>query len=66
VDEAANLGPEVVPTYYNECKTLAPNSEDVFYYSARFFDNLLGKNYEESDLDTRGDVVSHIIMQYAR
>ena len=32
VDEAANLGPEAVPTYYNEAKTIMTHSEDVFYY----------------------------------
>lgn len=37
-----------------------------YVFSARFFDNLIGKNYEESDLDVRGEIISHIIMQYAR
>ena len=66
VDEAANLGPEIVPTYYNEAKTILSHSEDVFYHSARFFDKIIGKNYEESELDVRGDIVCHIMMQYVR
>ena len=35
-------------------------------FSARFFDKVIGKNYEESDLDVRGDIVFHVINQYVR
>ena len=66
VDDAATKEPDAIPSYYNEAKALAPDSEDVFYYSAMFFDKVIGKNYKTSDLDSHGDVVSHIIMQYAR
>lgn len=53
---------EEVTTYYNEAKTLA-SSEDAFYSAATFFDKILGKNYDETDLDKRGDLIYHIISQ---
>ena len=66
VDEAATLCPEIIPSIYNEAKTIRSNTEDPFYYSARFFDKIIGKNYEESELDGRGEIIFHIISQYVR
>ena len=66
VDDAANLGPEVIPSYYNEAKVLQQRSEDVFVYIARYFEKFIGKNYKESDLDGFGDIIKFIISNYAR
>ena len=66
VDEAATLGPNAVAGCYNEAKVLLRQNEDVHYYSARFFDKSIGKNYEASDLDAKGDIIAHIITQYCR
>merc|ERR550534_3478618 len=66
VDEAATLCPEIIPSIYNEAKTIRSNTEDPFYFSARFFDKIIGKNYEESELDGRGEIIFHVISQYVR
>ena len=66
VDQAATMCPEDVPRYYNEAKSIQTNAEDPLYYSGRYFDKIIGKNYEESELDGHGDIISHIITQYAR
>ena len=66
VDEAATLGPNPVAACYNEAKLLLRQNEDVHCYSARFFDKSIGKNYEASDLDAKGDIIAHIITQYCR
>jgi len=62
VDRLSLVEAEEVTTYYNEAKLITAN-EDSFYSSASFFDKILGKNYEESELDKRGDLILHIISQ---
>ena len=66
MDEAAILCPEEVPNIYNDAKKLQQTHEDPLYYSGRFFDKIIGKNYEEKELDGQGDIVYHIISQYVR
>ena len=58
--------PEEVPNIYNDAKKLQQTHEDPLYYSGRFFDKIIGKNYEEKELDGQGDIVYHIISQYVR
>ena len=66
VDEAANLDPNNCALLYNDAKILLKQNEDVHYFSARFFDKTIGKNYEAADLDAKGDIIAHIITQYCR
>ncbi len=66
VDEAANLEAEYVPALYVEARSLATASEEVYYHSANFYDKVIGKNYKESDLDMRGDIIYHIMGLYGR
>ena len=66
VDEAATLCPEIIPSIYNEARTIQGNTEDALYHSGRFFDKIIGKNYQETELDGRGDIIYHIVNQYLR
>ena len=66
VDEASNFDADMVQSLYNEARILAPQQEDIYYSIGKFFDKIIGKNYKEADLDTRGEIVFHIISQYAR
>ena len=64
VDEAASFEPAIIIKYYEEARSMSKASEDANYASATFFDKIIGKNYEPSDLDTRGTVVRYIIQLY--
>ncbi len=73
VDEAANLEAESVPQLYNDARAMAARgggfpgvSAEVLHHSAQFYDKIIGKNYKESDLDMKGDMVYHVIAQYCR
>ena len=66
VDEAASFQPTTIIKYYEEARSMSKQSEEANYASATFFDKIIGKNYEPSDLDTRGNVVRHIIQLYAQ
>ena len=63
-DEAASLNPNLVPGRYSEAKKLLKESEDAFYYNACFFDKTIGKSYEVSELDFKGDIIVHVISHY--
>ena len=66
IDEAANLEAGSVPIFYNEARALSGPSEDNFYYCAKFFDKVIGKDYKTEDLDMKGDIIFHIIGSYVR
>ena len=62
IDEAAILEAESIPVFYNEARALTTTSEDVFYYSAKFYDKMIN----DSTMETKGDILSHVVKQYAR
>ena len=64
VDEAASFQPTTIIKYYEEARSMSKASEDANYASATFFDKIVGKNYEPSDLDSKGAIVKHIIQLY--
>ena len=64
VDEAASFEPAIIIKHYEEARSMSKASEDANYASATFFDKIIGKNYEPSDLDSRGTIVRHIIQLY--
>lgn len=64
--DASNSKAEAVHAAFNEAKKLFSQNEEVFYYSASYYDKYIGKNYKDSDLDMHGDIISHIITLYGR
>ncbi|QQP36516.1 Ataxia telangiectasia and Rad3 related, partial [Caligus rogercresseyi] len=66
LDDGASLDGESVTSFYKDARDALPGYESAFYYSAKFFYKVIEKNYQESNLDSKGDFVYHVIALYGR
>ncbi|CAB4067803.1 ATR [Lepeophtheirus salmonis] len=66
LDDGASLDAESVTAFYKDARESLPGYESACYYSAKFFYKIIGKNYQDSDLDSKGDFVYHVIILYGK
>jgi len=65
VEEAANVGQEGIMKYFDNAKDIVKNSDEIFYYLAKFYDRKSIKMNTEQMIHM-SDIVTHAALTYLR
>ena len=65
VEEAASVGQEAVRTYFDNAKDIVKNSDEIFYYQAKFMDKKSIKMTSDQIIN-QSEIVTHAALTYLR